>query len=102
MTVRGEIATQAPADAAPGISHAERRRIGLGAIIVLAGASSLILLNDVHAGPALHWIASLVALAGAIGVLVIAHLRWQRALADAETDGLVARSRRRQRGVTRK
>lgn len=92
MTVPAEIPTHAPADAASGIRYAARRRIGLGGIIVLAGASSLILLNDVHAGPALHWIASLVALAAAMGVLVVADLRWQRALADAETDGLVARS----------
>ncbi|HME50423.1 hypothetical protein [Mycobacterium sp.] len=67
------------------------RRIALAAMMALAGASSLVLLNEIHVGPAwVQWVVSLVALAAALGVLVIADLSWQRAVANAEADGLVA------------
>lgn len=70
---------------------AQVRRIALGAMIALASAASLILLNDIHVGPAwVHWTISLVALAAALGVLVIADISWERAVAHAEADGLVA------------
>jgi hypothetical protein len=71
-------------------SPAQMRRIALGAMISLTGASSLVLLNEVHVGPTwVHWMISVVALAAALGVLVIADLGWQRAVANAEADGLV-------------
>ncbi len=70
---------------------AQVRRIALGAMIALTCASSLVLLNEIHVGPAwVHWAVSLVALAAALGVLMIADLSWQRAVANAEADGLVA------------
>ena len=71
----------------------DRRRIALGAILALAGASSLVLLADVHVGPAwMHWLGSLVALAAGLGVVVVAELNWQRAISTAAAAGLVAQS----------
>ena len=64
--------------------------MALGAMITLAAASSLALLNDIHAGPPwLHWIGSLVAVAAALGTVVIAELTWQRAINTATAAGLV-------------
>ncbi|MBV9091844.1 MAG: hypothetical protein JO044_18365 [Mycobacteriaceae bacterium] len=72
-------------------SETQIRRIALGAMIALACASSLVALNETHVGPAwIHWTVSVVALAAALGVLVVADLSWQRAVAAAEADGLVA------------
>lgn len=69
--------------------HADWRRIGLGTMLALGCASALVLLNDV--GPVwVRWVVSLVALAAALGVLVIAEVSWQRAVASAEAEGLVA------------
>lgn len=74
--------------------HAKWRRAAPGAMIAFAGASSLVLVDNIHAGPAwVHWLASLVALLAALGVLVIADLSWQRAVAAAQADGLVAGDR---------
>ncbi len=68
----------------------DTRRIALGAMMALATASSLALLTDLHAGPTwLHWIASLMALAAALGVVVIAEVTWQRAVNAATAAGLV-------------
>jgi hypothetical protein len=71
----------------------DRRRIALGAMLALAGASSLLLLlGERHVGPAwVHWIGSLVAVAAALGVVVIAELSWDRAITTATAAGLVAR-----------
>jgi hypothetical protein len=89
MTERANTPSQA---GAPAVSHAEWFRIAAGAMVALAGASSLVLLDRVHVGPVwVHWVVSLVALAAALGVLVIADLGWQRAVAAAEDDGLVER-----------
>ncbi|MBV8346189.1 MAG: hypothetical protein JOZ49_01245 [Mycolicibacterium sp.] len=66
------------------------RRIALGAMMALACAASLMLVNEVHVGPAwVHWTISVVALAAALGVLIVADLSWERAVAAAEADGLV-------------
>jgi hypothetical protein len=66
------------------------RRTALRAMIALAAASSLVLLNEIHVAPTwVQWGVSLVALAAALGVLVIADLSWQVAVANAEADGLV-------------
>ncbi|HUO37879.1 MAG TPA: hypothetical protein VMU34_08570 [Mycobacterium sp.] len=60
-------------------------------MLALACASSLVLVDPVGIGPAwVHWVASLVALAAGAGVLVIANLSWQRAVATAQAAGLVA------------
>lgn len=74
-------------------SHPARRRLAVIAILVLAGASSLVLLADVHVGPAwVHWVGSMIALAAGLGVVVIAELNWQRAISTAAAAGLVASS----------
>jgi phosphatidylglycerophosphate synthase len=71
----------------------DRRRIALATMLALACASSLVLLADVHVGPAwVHWLGSLVALAAGLGVVVVAERNWQRAISTAAADGLVARS----------
>jgi hypothetical protein len=65
--------------------------MALFAVLVLAGASCSVLLADVGAGPAwLHWLASLVALAAGLGVVVVAEASWSRAITTAKTAGLVA------------
>ena len=82
MTAFVETPTQTPADAAPDSPHAGRRRIALGAMIALAGACSLVLLNALHFGPAwVHWAASPVALAAALPVLVAGELGWAQTVA---------------------
>jgi hypothetical protein len=69
----------------------DRRRFAVGAILALAGASSLVLLADFHVGPAwVHWLGSLVALTAGLGVVVVAELNWQRAISTAAAAGLVA------------
>ncbi len=66
-------------------------RVALAAMLALAGASSLMLLSDLQVGPAwVHWIGSLVAVAAALGVVVIAELSWHRAINTAKSAGLVA------------
>lgn len=68
-------------------------RVALAAMLALAGASSLVLLllSDLQVGPAwVHWIGSLVAVAAALGVVVIAELSWHRAINTAKSAGLVA------------
>ncbi|HYO03642.1 MAG TPA: hypothetical protein VET27_17940 [Mycobacterium sp.] len=67
-------------------------RVALAAMLALAGASSLLLLlSDLQVGPAwVHWIGSLVAVAAALGVVVIAELSWHRAINTAKSAGLVA------------
>lgn len=70
-----------------------RRRFAVVAVLVLAGASSLVLLADVHVGPAwVHWFGSMIAVAAGLGVVVIAELNWQRAISTAAAAGLVASS----------
>ncbi|MET0453168.1 MAG: hypothetical protein ABW137_15170 [Mycobacterium sp.] len=70
--------------------HAERRRIALTAMVALASASLLVLLNDFEVGPAwVHWLGSLVAVAAALGVVAIAQLTWERAINAAKSAGLV-------------
>jgi hypothetical protein len=60
-------------------------------MFALAAASSLVLLSDLQVGPAwVHWVGSLVAVAAALGVVVIAELSWDRAINTAESAGLVA------------
>jgi hypothetical protein len=76
---------------AEGPTHADRRRVALAAMLALAGASSLVLLSDLQVGPAwVHWVGSLVAVAAALGVVVIAELSWDRAIDTAKSAGLVA------------
>ncbi|MCW2520367.1 MAG: hypothetical protein JWR46_2986 [Mycobacterium sp.] len=66
-------------------------RVALAAMFALAAASSLVLLSDLQVGPAwVHWVGSLVAVAAALGVVVIAELSWDRAINTAESAGLVA------------
>jgi uncharacterized membrane protein len=66
-------------------------RAALAAMFALAAASSLVLLSDLRVGPAwVHWVGSLVAVASALGVVVIAELSWDRAINTAESAGLVA------------
>lgn len=66
------------------------RCIALGAMMALACAASLMLLNELHVGPAwVYWTISVVALAAALGVLIVADVGWERAVAAAEADGLV-------------
>jgi hypothetical protein len=66
------------------------RRIALGAMMALTCAASLVLLDEVHVGPAwVRWTISVVALAAALGVLIVGDLSWERAVAAAEADGLV-------------
>ncbi|MCW2551987.1 MAG: hypothetical protein JWR78_1768 [Mycobacterium sp.] len=66
-------------------------RAALAAMFALAAASSLALLSDLRVGPAwVHWVGSLVAVAAALGVVVIAELSWDRAINTAESAGLVA------------
>jgi hypothetical protein len=66
-------------------------RAALAAMFALAAASSLVLLSDFRVGPAwVHWAGSLVAVAAALGVVVIAELSWDRAINTAESAGLVA------------
>ena len=66
-------------------------RAALAAMFALAVASSLVLLSDLQVGPAwVHWVGSLVAVAAALGVVVIAELSWERAINTAESAGLVA------------
>jgi amino acid transporter len=61
-----------------------RRRLAVVAILVLACASSLVLLTDVRVGSAwVHWTGSVVALLAGLGVVVIAELNWQRAISTA-------------------
>jgi membrane protein YdbS with pleckstrin-like domain len=72
-------------------SFVDRRRITLAAVLALAAASFLVLVTDVHVGPAwVHWVSSLVAIAAALGVVVIAELSWHRAITTAKMAGLVA------------
>ena len=69
----------------------DRRRTTLAGLLALACAACLLL---VEAGP--EWarsVASLAAVAAALGAVVIADLNWQRALTRAERAGLVAHSR---------
>jgi hypothetical protein len=71
----------------------DRRRIASGAILALAGASSLVLLADFHVGPAwVHWLGSVVALAAGLGLVIVAELNWQRAISAAAAAGLVTQS----------
>ena len=78
--------TRAAADA-----NADRRRIALAAMLALAGASLLVLLSDLQVGPAwVHWVGSLVAVAAALGVVIVAELSWDRAIDTAKSAGLVA------------
>jgi hypothetical protein len=71
-------------------SHTNRRLIALGAVMALAAASSLALIDGLHAGPPwVHWVGSLVAVAAAFGTVVIAELSWQRAINTATAAGLV-------------
>jgi hypothetical protein len=66
-------------------------RVALAAMLALAAASSLVLLSDQRIGPAwVHWVGSLIAIAAALGVVVIAELSWHRALTTAKSVGLVA------------
>jgi hypothetical protein len=66
-------------------------RAALAAMFALAAASSLVLLSDLRVGPAwVHWAGSLVAVAAALGVVIIAELSWDRAINTAESAGLVA------------
>jgi membrane protein YdbS with pleckstrin-like domain len=68
-------------------------KIPAGAMITLAGASTLALLADFHLGPPwVHWIGSLVALVAALAVVVIAERSWQYQLTAAKDAGLVAGS----------
>jgi hypothetical protein len=93
MTAFVETPTPTPADAAPDSSHTRRRRIALGAMIALAGACSLVLVNAIHFGPAWgHWAASMVAPAVALALLVVGELGWKQTVATAQAAGLVARS----------
>jgi membrane protein YdbS with pleckstrin-like domain len=72
-------------------SSVGRRRITLAAVLALAAASSLVLVTDLHVGPWwVHWVSSLVAIAAALGVVVIAELGWHRAITTAKMAGLVA------------
>ena len=71
----------------------DRPRMALATVLALACASSLVLLADVHVGPAwVHWLGSLVALAAGLGVVVVAERNWQRAISTAAADGLVVQS----------
>lgn len=82
--------TRAGSGAAPD-AKTDRRRVALVAVLALAGASSLVLLGDLHSGPTwVHWVGSLVAIAAALGVVVIAELSWHRAVTTAMSAGLVA------------
>jgi hypothetical protein len=66
-------------------------RVALAAMFALALASSLVLLSDSQVGPAwVHWVGSLVAVAAAFGVVVIAELGWHRAINTAKSAGLVS------------
>lgn len=66
-------------------------RIVVAAMLVLAAASSMVLLGDVRVGPAwVHWVGSLVAVVAALGVVVIGQLSWDRAIDTAKSAGLVA------------
>jgi hypothetical protein len=68
----------------------DRRRIALGAMVALVAASSVALLTDFQAGPTwLNWIGTLVALAAALGVVVIAEVTWHLAINSAKAAGLV-------------
>jgi 4-amino-4-deoxy-L-arabinose transferase-like glycosyltransferase len=68
-------------------------RIALSAMIALAAAGSLVLLDRADLGPRwLHWAAALVALAAALGVLLAGAMGWQHTLASAVAAGLVASS----------
>jgi phosphatidylglycerophosphate synthase len=70
-----------------------RRRMALATMFALACASSLVLLADVHIGPAwVHWLGSVIALAAGLGVVVVAERNWQRAISTATADGLVAQA----------
>lgn len=91
MTASVKTPTQTPADAAPDSPHAGRRRVASGAMVALAGACSLVLLNAIPVGPArVHWAASLVALAAALALLVAGKLGWEQTVANAQAAGLVA------------
>ena len=58
--------------------------------MALAATASLTLLSGPLAGPAwLHWVGSMVALAAALGTVVVAELTWQRAINTATAAGLV-------------
>ncbi|TPG35760.1 hypothetical protein [Mycolicibacterium hodleri] len=57
------------------------RRAALAVMFVLACATSLVLLDN--------WLGSLVAIAAALGVVVIAELSWHRAISTATSAGLV-------------
>jgi hypothetical protein len=66
-------------------------RAALAAMLALAGASSLVVLNDLQVGPNwVHWVGSLIAVAAALGVVVIAELSFDRAVGTAKSAGLVA------------
>jgi hypothetical protein len=83
--------TPTSADAARDRRHADERRIALGAIITLAGACSLVLVNASHVGSAwMHWAASPVALTAALTVVVAGELGWEQTVATARAAGLVA------------
>jgi Na+/proline symporter len=72
-------------------SRKDRRLIARGAVMAVAAASLLLLSGPPARPPWLHWIGSLVALAAALGAVVVAELTWQRALSTATAAGLVAR-----------
>jgi hypothetical protein len=60
-------------------------------MFAVAGACSLVLLNAIHVGPGwVHSVASLVALATALAVLVAGELGWERTVATAQAAGLIA------------
>jgi hypothetical protein len=66
-------------------------RVALAAMFALALASSLVLLSDSQFGPVwVHWVGSVVAIAAALGVVVIAELGWHRAINTAKSVGLVS------------
>ena len=69
----------------------DRRRAALVAMLVLAAASSLVLVSDVAGAPAwVHWVGSMVAACSALGVVMIAELSWDRAIVTAKSAGLVS------------
>jgi hypothetical protein len=62
-------------------------------MFAVAGACSLVLLNAIHVGPGwVHSVASVVALATALAVLVAGQLGWERTVATAQAAGLIATS----------
>jgi uncharacterized membrane protein len=66
-------------------------RAALTAMFALATVSSLVLLSDRQISSTwIHWVGSLLAIAAALGIVVIAELTWHRAVTTAMSAGLVA------------